>query len=548
MTAPLSIRDIAKLDTTIEFRNDVLLSTYDDNAELNRDLMQRFMFTLGNGGHSGHGGTERKGTAELLRLLRQRVSAIGAAEDNRFIFMATYGHGKSHFGLAVANYFGQASGSPELETVLGKLDHALPADQAAQFREFRENKAAFLPLILQGTDPGSLRDNFFKALDVALARHPQARGQQLPFWFDKAQELLAALAANPDHAATANAYLVNHQRDLPSLLQEVQEKKASAYPLVVGAFKAVHRVEPNLGGETSLGAAVNWLVGEWCGPGKPFGGLLILFDEFSRFVQDYGPNNPLGAPLQDLMNGVAQQRGKVLFVGLSQHDPTVIAEKYAGGEELIKELSRLPINNRHVMQTMLEDVLGGILKTDTGAWEQMLRERGVGGYVSEASDTAHRLFADRYGPKQLGWSLTQFQEKVAKECFPLHPLTTAFLSSVNLQAAGMVRSVLGFLTDEQGYVLPSLDREAVLDGGRPNWVLPTRLVDYFGEMLDEDKYKQFKAVFKPDQAEEQQAVLKAMLLLDIAELPTRNAGGYAAVIANLAGLDENLAEQTLKAL
>lgn len=543
MTPPLYIRDIARPDTTTEFRSDVLLSTYNDNAALNQDLIQRFMFTQGSGGHSG-----RKGTADLLRLLRQGVSAIGSTEDNRFLFMATYGHGKSHFGLAVANYFGQPSSSSELETVLKKLAHVLPDDQAAQFRELRENKAAFLTLILQGTDPGSLRDNFFKALDAGLARHPQTKGLKLPFWFDKAQELLEALASNAEHAAAANSYLLGHHRDLPSLMQEVQEKKASAYALVVGAFKAVHRVEPHLGGETSLAAAINWVADELCGSAKPFGGLLVLFDEFSRFIQDYWHNNEKGAPLQDLLNGIAQQRGKALFVGLSQHDPNVIAEKYGGGEELIKELNRLPTSNRHVMQTMLEDVLSGILKTDREAWGRMLRERGVGGYVSEASDTAHQLFSDRYGPKQLGWSLTQFQEKVAMECFPLHPLTTAFLSSVNLQSSATVRSVLGFLTDEQGYVLPCLDSEAVLEGGRPNWILPIRLVDYFGEMLGEEKYKQYKNVYKSDLAEEQQAVLKAMLLLDISELPTKHAGGYAAVVANLAGLDEKRALQTLKTL
>ncbi|WP_102126051.1 hypothetical protein [Deinococcus planocerae] len=547
MTPPLSIRDIAQPDTTTQFVSDVQLSTFYDNAAFNRDLMQRFMFTRGTGGH-----TERKGTADLLRLLHQSVTAIGATGDNRFVFMATYGHGKSHLGLALANYFGAPRGSQELETVLHKLEHALPQDEAQVFRDFRANeaKAPFLVLILRGDRPGSLRDAFFQALDRALSGHGGEQTFQPPFWFDKADELLERLGKNPTDAVTANAFLTGHGRDLPSLRQEIGERRSGAYQLAVGAFRAVHGIEPNLGGETALNDAVEWIVKDLCGPGKPFGGLLILFDEFSRFVQDYGQNNPVGAPLQELLSGVghASARGKALFVGLSQHDPVVIANRYGGGEELIKELNRIPEPNRHRMQTMLEDVLGGVLKTNDAAWQQFMGDPRVGITVSEASDTARLLFADRYGPKQLSWDLKTILNKVAKQCFPLHPLTTAFLSSVTLHSSGTVRSVLGFLQDERGDVMPRFREPALTQSGQPNWVLPTRLVDYFGEALGEDKYKNFKNVIKPDLTGEQQEVLKAMLLLDVAELPTKQAGGYAAVIANLTGLEEGQAGRTLRTL
>lgn len=545
MNAPIKISDIAQPDTTTQFISDVQLSTFYDHADLNSDLMQRFMFTRGTGGHN-----DRKGTADLLKVLHQRVTPLGFKEDNRFVFMATYGHGKSHFGLALANYFGAPQNSSELKAVHNKLDHALPADQAQVFREYRADKAPFMVLILRGDRPGSLRDAFFQALDRALAQNNQTKDLKPPFWFDKADDILERLGSNPSYATTVNKYLAAHDLDLYGLRQLIKERRSEAFNLAVGAITAVHGVQPNLGGETALNDAVKWIVTELCGPNKPFGGLLILFDEFSRFVQDYGQNNPVGAPLQELLSGIGDQsaRGKALFIGLSQHDPNVIAERYGGGEELIKELNRIPESNRHRMQTMLEDVLGGVLKTDDKAWEKFLKDPRVGITVSDAADTALALFAERYGPKQLNWNLPTIMEKVAKQCFPLHPLTTAFLASVTLHSSGTVRSVLGFIQDENGYVMPRFKETALTEDGQPNWVLPTRLVDYFGEALDEDKYKSFKNVIKPDLTEQQQTVLKAMLLLDVAELPTKNAGGYIAVIANLTGLEEAEAKRTLQTL
>ena len=84
MKPPLKVSDIAQPDTSTQFISDVQLATFYDSAPLNRDLMQRFMFTKGIGGRAA-----RKGTAELLKVLHQRVTPLGEKEDNRFVFMAT---------------------------------------------------------------------------------------------------------------------------------------------------------------------------------------------------------------------------------------------------------------------------------------------------------------------------------------------------------------------------------------------------------------------------------------------------------------------------
>ncbi|SEJ90361.1 hypothetical protein SAMN04488058_13214 [Deinococcus reticulitermitis] len=541
MSGPVLVRDISVPDTDTEFRSDVQLSTFYENRELNHDLTRRFMFTRGSGGRE-----ERRGTAELLDLLRQ--TATSPALDNRFVFMATYGHGKSHFGLAAANYFGQPQDSPELDTVLGKLEHVLPADRAAMFRQYREHTAPFLVVILRGDKPGSLRDGFFRALDEALAQHEATRNVKPPFWFAEAEKALERIAENADAAERAEKFLAKRNLDLFSLRDMVKGRESGAYTPAVDVFRAVYGVAPDFGAETALNEAVGWAANTLCGPGKPFGGLLILFDEFSMFVRDYLTNNPTGAPFQDLMNGVSNHRSKALFVGLSQHDPNVLAER--GGPaaaDLLKELNRIPQPNRQRMQTMLEDVLGAYFRTDEAAWAQFMAQRPVATRVADASELAYTLYKRRYGPGQMGWNFEVFQEKVAKQAFPLHPLTTALLSSVDLEKSTSVRSVLNFVLDEDGGVRTHFEEPAQLDGGRPNWVLPTLLVDYFGEMLDEDKYKNFKNVFKPDLGDEQKAVLKAMLLIDIAELATRDVG-YEVTVAEMAGLSEAVATRTLKAL
>lgn len=536
----LLVQNVTTPNADASFRNDVQIAHYRTPA--NADLVRRFMFTRGDGEGDG-----RKGTAELLDTLR--LAALSSSTEARFLFVATYGHGKSHFGLAVANFFGKPDGSPETNALLGALDHALPPTRAQNFRDFKRYRAPYLVILLRGDEPGSLRDNFFRALDDALAEHATTRDVRPPFWFDEAQRVLDDLAADEERTRRADAFLAPQRLDLADLRRDVGDRVSSAYGRTVEIIRHVYGFAPDFGGETSLRAAVGWVVREFCGDhasGKPFGGVLVLFDEFSMFVRDYTMKNPHGVPLQELLEGVDDHRGRALFVGLSQHEPERVARGEAQDHEnLLKQLTRLPKPGRARMHTLLEDVLRAYFKPNDDGWREMMGDRTVSTWMNQASDVAHEVMFQRY-QEQLGWTDESFQTRVARGCFPLHPLTTALLSNLNLEEAGTVRSVLGLIVDRAGEVQRRFAEAAVVEG-RPNWVLPITLVDYFGEMLGEDHHRNYAQVINADMPPGQQAVLKAMLLQTVAALPTRKVG-YEVLIGQLAGLESHEAREHLRAL
>lgn len=530
----LRIGQVTELDHTAEFRNDVQLSHFRTNANLG--LINSYMFTAGSF-------PERKSSAEMLRLLQE-----AAVEDieNRFVVQATYGRGKSHFGLAVANYFGKPADSPEVELLLKKLEYAYNQPASVEpFRNFKKHRKPYLVLLLRGDVSVNLRDQFFRELETAIKTTETTRGLETPFWFKEALRFLDSLS--PEQRERADGLLEPHRLDLPTLREKVEQRETGTYAICVDLFKSLIGFTPDFGGETSLADAIRWVVEELCHEQGLIGGLLILFDEFSEFVRGYSSLHPTGVPLQDLLNGVEENRKGVLFVALSQHEP----ERVVGNDgtvqyaSLTKELTRLPHKNRYWLHSTLEDVLGAYFKPNLAHWQQMLREPGIGSRIANASEMAYEAFADRY-KRVLHWSAEEFQEKVTRECFPLHPLTTALLSSVDFEAASTTRSVLGFLTDAEAPLKQSLDAPAILDG-RPNWVLPVALVDYFKEMLGEQIWQQYKQIDLPDLTPEQKAVLKAMLLQRAGNIPTR-AIGFSPLIAELSGLTPAQAEQALKQL
>jgi hypothetical protein len=527
-----------------EFRSDVQLSSY--RRPENLDLVKSYIFT-------GKAAEGKKSSAELLRLLAEAY--MPGNVPNRFTFIANYGHGKSHFALMLANYFGKPLHSPEVDTILDKLEHTL-VDRAEYgfFRAFKSNHhRPFLVLTLRGDEPGDLRSKFFRALDEARQGYPELKSEPLPFWFAGAEHFLQNIPR--EFHAKAEAFLRTRNLDLPLLAERVRKRDAKTQAICRDLHFALYNSYPNFGADASIRDAVAWATDNLCGPDKPVQSLLVVFDEFGAFVRDYslGEFRGPGAPLQDLLNGIENRRGKAAFVALTQQDPDAIARNALKGglhgdaDSLLKELNRLPESERYVLHSSLELVLDAYLRQSPGFWDELMRKPAFSGAVSEATEVALDAFRERYR-EELGWDFGRFREVMAEGCFPLHPLTTALLSTLQLRStAAAPRTVLGFVIRSIG----DRSTEPVVRNDRPNWVWPVALVDYFRDNLDEYPYTQFLEAVQlaggADAPAEQVTVLKAMLLQIAGRVETRRTG-YETTIAQLSGLLKQVAGQTLKEL
>ena len=374
------------------------------------------------------------------------------------------------------------------------------------------------------------------------------RGVAMPFWHRLAEKALGDL--NPEDLRRANTFLETHHSDVPQLIDQVH-KRRDVYQLCVQLFTHLHNgMPPNLGGAVSLRDTVDWAARTFCTNG-PLGGVLILFDEFSFYVQRFAQRAT--GDLQDLLNGVDNQQGKVVFLAFGQHDPMTVADftpmQGLARESLKHELQRLPQNQKHVLYSLMESVIDAYLNQDAEAWKTLKQDPKIDTTFFVASSIAMECFADRYEQK-LRWSSDQFQKTVTEGCFPLHPLTTAFLCNVKLQAAsdvGTPRTVLGFVLEE---LKARRDQPALIDG-RVNWVLPVELVDYFESRLaGEDQYRAYESARRAiglSAPKEQQALLKALLLQEIAGIKVKG-DEQVKLVAQLAGLGKEQAQAGLATL
>ncbi len=538
------IRDVVTQNDQAEFANDVQLSWY-PHDERNLPLVRGYMFT-------GKAIEKKVSSVQVLKTIRDSFQwQMGDAPRNRLTVIATYGHGKSHLALSLANFFGKPADSPEFSAILNNVAHVAP-DEAQGFRTYKENRPPHLVIRLRGDQPASLPQQFISALENAIEEHPNTQGTSLPFWFAEAKRVFSILSS--DQRKRAEETLQEYNTDLASIIYRIEQRDATAYELCMKAATSALQVTPNFGGEVALEKVLEWAAKEFCSGDSPkAGGILILFDEFSLFIQRYSSRQIQGdAPLQDLLNGVENAKRKVVFVAFSQHDPNTVAREIyrSGGDKLdslLKELERLPVAQHLNLYSSLETVLNAYLK-QTPEFET-LRTQYPNPFVRASSST--RSFMGRIYNETNGWDTELFDKTITYGCFPLHPLTTSLFSSVEFKQVINGRSMIGFVLET---LKKRLDDDAIL-GNKPNWVHPIELVDWFQEMLNEERYREYRyaseAAFlgeSPDPV--QKAVLKGILLFIVGRLELGRIGAnYEQAMAHLTGYkaeDCAIALETLK--
>lgn len=543
------IKDLVKLDSQGWFNPAVQLSDY-DKEESNLPLVKSYIFAESAPDMYGTQ-TRAVGSLDLLRDIRLSLMNNGS---NRFVVIANYGHGKSHLGLVLTNYFAKPYQSKEIKEILGRIDQALnnPA-KAEDYHEFKRQNDRFLVIRLRGDTPRSLREQFFPALRLAFDENPTTKSIELPFWNQKAKQWLEIKLHDPE----AKKFLKQYNSDMPTLIQEVEENKDGAYQLYIEIFSHFNNgVPPSAEGNFSLREAIIWAVEQYCGEKKAFSGIVVLFDEFSQFVQRYSESKAVG-DLQDLLQGIGDKRGQALFLAFAQHDPDEIAEHVQSGhvlQSIKRELGR--IDRKYALYSLMETVLNAYLAQSPTVWEMFLQtdKRIRGRIYGDATELTWELFSKRYD-KELRWTYDKFRSIVTDGCFPLHPLTTALLCHLKMQQGediGTARTVLGFVRDQMSFK----QNELAAYEGKVNWILPIALVDYFeGRLVTslqqytayQNAVQNLELSFGDQVKREQLSVLKALLLQD-ADRIKATGQKQVELIAQLIGADEGSVLQILKEL
>lgn len=449
---PLKLRDVVEFGAERLFNGAVNLDWFVNDPDRGRLAAETFIFH----GPTYHGVTQddvgRSHGHQLqdtARFTRAVVRRCFGREDQPFtLAIAGYGTGKSHLAVALGSVLADQDDSVTASVLanLATADDAVGAEVRAILEE--ENQPC-LVVALNGMRSFDLTAELARQVAVQL----QARGcdptalDQLRPRFSQTVSLIEMVS---DAVVGDLLEAVGAQRIEP-IIESLGQQDETTYSKVHDFFSTRGMQIRALGGESTRDV-IAVVCREYCGTGKPFAGLVILFDEFGRYMEFATTRSQIAGSgvLQDLFEGI-QDAESACFVGFIQFELNAYVQRMAPQykNDILRYVTRYEFAaSRSYLSTNLETLIAHVIdrkKPDLiDAWFDTEDARADSQAIM---DDLHRRFPQSQH-LHLWSDQDGFHRVIRKGCWPLSPYATWVL--FYLAAAGknlQERSALTLLAD-----------------------------------------------------------------------------------------------------
>lgn len=382
-------------------------------------------------------------TADLATRLQD-----GSGMNPFLMAIAGYGTGKSHLVVTLASLFGGSDSSLQ-SAILKNLEEA--GTDIGQYVRTQIGKPN-LVLILNGMRDFNLNYELLNAARKSLAMHglddSVFKGITKPYDIAK-------------HFVRNNFERLEDffRKACSLLLPDITSDRLKE--AIIGSLEAREEVltAVNTVYERVNGHPIRWddgisaydvlqvLTSQLCGARKPFNKVLILFDEFGRFMEYAGahPTRAGDAAIQQMFEAIQNSDGDAIFVGFVQSDLRAYMSRIDKSSNVSRYVGRYETSDKVYLSSNLETIFAGLIqRIDQEAFERYVVNR----YHQEDQhlEALHRdllKWCKAASSRGVWQDFGMFRRIVAEGTYPLHPLTVWLLS--NLHEWLQQRSALTFV-------------------------------------------------------------------------------------------------------
>jgi len=225
---------------------------------------------------------------------------------------------------------------------------------------------------------------------------------------------------------------------------------------------------------------------------RGFRGITIIYDEFGEMLGKLinSSSSATGVSVQQFLEDVKDKKGNsnIIFISASHQDPQSLRANK--GKELNKIIGRFERYQLMVSETEGEELMGAIfIKEDMNKFKKAYKHPQFQEHLETINE--FRLYPD----KDTIW----IENKVLKNLYPLHPLTSYILPRLSAEFAQNTRSMFNFLSPtetKEGAFKYYLESENVIIDGKLNLFTPDLLLNFFLKNIREDKEGRVQSLYE----------------------------------------------------
>lgn len=287
----------------------------------------------------------------------------GLEERPFTLAIAGYGTGKSHFALTLGRILKSPTGV-EADSILSSIE-AADCGIASDIKELIAGDTQ--PCLVVALNGG-------KSFDLTAEVSRQIMNQVKKYGLDTRplDELRPRFtqAANLIEMAASNKDVVNEllsacdTESIDCIIEKLNQQDDVIYSKVSEVLKARNIVISVLGGE-SVRDIIDVASREYCGFEKQFKSIVVLFDEFGRYIEFATIKSHVAGSgvLQDMFESIQNNADKVCFIGFIQFELNAYIQRVRPEHknEILRYITRYQTANKVHLSINLETLIANLL-------------------------------------------------------------------------------------------------------------------------------------------------------------------------------------------
>jgi hypothetical protein len=445
-----------KINELITFRKDLLFngavqtSWLESDIELAHKAAEHFVFH----GPAYHGFVERRmgdGAHKLIDTATFTLDVLESITRNDktepfALAIAGYGTGKSHLGVTLASLLSDPQ-STVAEKILSNLKMA---DEGVAKQVGRLLNKPHIVITINGMNDFDLSGELIRQLLVVLINSGLDTSviENLKPRFKTAVKFTKSFY---NHLESEFKKSFGQDCTAENIIQELNLLDEDAYRKVSEIYEQKMDGPLAIAVQESLDNFFKIVTQNYCGNGKPFAGMLIIFDEFGRYMEFsvQKPHIAGSGALQNLYEGVQANSDKVFLLNFIQYDLTAYLQRIAPElrDALNRFVTRYVMGRKLMLSTNLETLIANLIeKKDLGEIKKRIEQMQFS--PAEIHDAMLKWFPDEIKQHSIWKDRDQFAKVICQGCWPLHPLSTwVFYKLVSGGKTLQQRSALSLLDE-----------------------------------------------------------------------------------------------------
>ncbi len=505
-------------------------------------------------------GTESKKRIDTISLVEELVSKLNDDRSNALsLAIADYGTGKSHLAVTMAQLFsGKNYMNDTFEKILSNIRN-IDSDAADRIYELLSGRN--FVMVINGMRDFNLHSEILKAAQKSLKLYglPDDKLRKLNRAIETAERFFEINAEKLLDLFEQAAYKRGIELSGEHLLKRIHDKILAGeeeFEIVNDVYREINGQEIRWDEGLSAATILEMLVSEYCGMNGMFDHIILLFDEFGRYLEYTAGVNPAKSgesglqQIFELTQKTQNVEGYLHVINFIQRDIRQYLETVDQTKNVSRYIGRFDQSDKYYITSNLETVFANLIqRKDMDAFQNIIVK-----WQNTKEEEWKNIFQQMNKwlvTKGMWRDYNMFRKVIVEGIYPMHPLSTFMLTNLSdyLQNRSSLTLISNYIEENKNVDIDS----------QPLLIMPEQLIvgDLYSEMLSAEqegrqktqhciKYDNVLKKYAEKLSKRSLMVLRANLILRILRFRTINYEDAISALSLCSGLSDVEIKEELK--